>query len=104
MMVEKKVSTGFTPWPLATAACDEDTRKLMSPLSTTLRKLSVTRRESLGLPIWASVKPTIFQMATCTSPKLYWPPYFVSDVKFWDNNQLIWSTCTCVRELRPIWL
>ena len=104
MMVEKKVSTGLTPWPLATAAWDADTRKSMSALSTKLRPLSVTKRESLGLPISASVKPTIFQMATCTSPKLNWPPNFESEVKFCDSNQLIWSTWTWVRELRPIWV
>ena len=48
------------------------------------------------------MKPSTFQMATCTSPKLYWPPYFASAVKFCDSSQLIWSTWVWARLLKPI--
>ena len=91
-MVEKNASVGSTPSPLATADWADDTRKLISGVLMTLRLLSLMNKSSPAPAICASVKPTSFQMAVCTSPKLYWPPNFASDVKFCDSSQLIWST------------
>ena len=102
MMVEKNASVGNTPLPLATALWAADVKKLMSLADTTLRPLSLMNRSSPAPEICALVKPTSFQMAVCTSPKLYWPPYLASDVKFCDSSQLIWSTWVCDIELKPM--
>ena len=102
MIAVKKVSVGNTPLPLATAACEALIRKLASTALTTWRLLSLRKRSRPEAVMSASVKPRIFQMAVCTSPKLNWPLYLPSAVKFCASTQLIRSTWVWVIAEKPM--